>query len=375
MVRGSCQAIALALLGLCWAGAAHAQTPETRTVVLHPARTRELRINFNYNFGNVLPPFQNEPALDGKVTARGLIPTVPPTPLLRNIAANELYLKTDHSRDFSAGGLTTYRSRYDGHVLFQGLRVATERETLTIPYTLDLYTYETGCAGWLLVKSGWEGSCDLEGQRWDFQITDNLDGRIDSNDILFLTHAGSTPGGVWLTECPVPGTLFFGGRTFHLDFAFKSAADQVVLEMTLSELHPPLAELNIETAGCQHLRLHSESLTAVLNAPAGRITLPVGTYRVENCIPDARRSVQEGLTFAGCSRQVSVQTGQAASLRIGQPLSNSVTISRDRNLLQLGYQLLGAGGERYECRNWANRTSFQIYKGPLRIAGGTFPFG
>jgi hypothetical protein len=76
-----------------------------------------------------LPPFANEPALLGKKTARGLIPTVPPTPILRNITDHELYVKADHNPDFAIGSAVTYPSRYNGHVLFENLQISTERDS------------------------------------------------------------------------------------------------------------------------------------------------------------------------------------------------------------------------------------------------------
>ena len=152
MVRASIHPVVtgVLVLGLGWAGAAwpaQADAPETQTVVLHPTRVAYLRIDFDYNFKNALPPFANEPALTGKKTARGLIPTVPPTPILRNLTDSELYVQTDHNPDFSLGSFVTYRSRYDGHVLFENLQVSTERDSLAIPYTIRMYTYESGCTG------------------------------------------------------------------------------------------------------------------------------------------------------------------------------------------------------------------------------------
>jgi hypothetical protein len=86
---------------MLWAG--EEVSPAIQTVVLHPAATPPLRIDFNYNFRNALPPFEKEPVFPGKELARGLIPTVPPTPLLRNISDNELYLNLDHLQDFVTG--------------------------------------------------------------------------------------------------------------------------------------------------------------------------------------------------------------------------------------------------------------------------------
>ena len=132
--------LTLALVQMAWAGTS--PSASSQTIILHPAAAPGLRIDFNYNFQNALPPFQKEPALPGKEIARGLIPTVPPTPLLRNINDKELLLNTDHTRDFVNGKVATYHSSYNGHVFFRDLRVSSTRDGLEIPYTLDLFTYE-----------------------------------------------------------------------------------------------------------------------------------------------------------------------------------------------------------------------------------------
>jgi hypothetical protein len=368
----------LLVLGLGWAERAwpgQAQAPAARTIVLHPTKGPALRIDFDYNFRNALPPFENEPALTGKQTARGLIPTGPPTPVLRNITDNELYLKADHGRDFSVGSSVTYQSRYNGHVLFEDLKVSTEQDSLAIPYTIHMFTYETGCAGWLEVESGWAGEFDLDGRKWTLGIVDNLNGRIDAGDLLYLTGAGSANVTPLTPVCPVPETLFFAGRTFHLAFAFKTVASETVLEAVLTELHPPMGQLHLETDGCRRLRLRYDPLTAIFDDPAGTVSLPVGSYRVEDCVLRDDDIRWNGPKFVEYGRSLSVQAGTAASLHLGEPLRSTVEVTRDRNLLRLGYQLVGAGGERYSYYNWASPPSFTIYKGPLRIACGTFPFG
>lgn len=128
--------LSLALGQMAWAGTP--PSAPSQTIVLKPASAPGLRIDFNYNFQNALPPFQKEPVLPGKEVARGLIPTVPPTPLLRNIDNKELLLNTDHTRDFVNGKVATYRSTYNGHVFFRDLRVSSIRDGVEIPYTLDL---------------------------------------------------------------------------------------------------------------------------------------------------------------------------------------------------------------------------------------------
>jgi hypothetical protein len=368
----------LLVLGLGWAGpawSAQAEAPATQTVVLHPTRVAYLRINFDYNFKNALPPFENEPALTGKKTARGLIPTVPPTPILRNITDSELYVKTDHNPDFSIGSFVTYQSRYDGHILFENLKVSTERDSLAIPYTIRMYTYETLCAGWFEVISGWSGRFDLDGETWTLGIVDNLDGQIDDRDVLSLSVSKETREALFINNCPVPKTLFFAGHTLRLDFSFKSMASETILEATLTEIRPALGQLDIKAEGCSHLRLRDDSQIVLLSRPAGTFSLPVGNYRVDNCILHGGSNERMAPRFVSCDRTVTIRPGQVTAFAIGAPLSNSVEVSQERNLLRLRHQLTGAAGERYECLDRYHSPSFAIYKGPLKIAGGTFPFG
>jgi hypothetical protein len=380
MVRLSIQRVAagLLVLGLGGAGSAwsaQTDTPVTQTVVLHPTHAAYLRIDFDYNSGKALPPFENEPALLGKKTARGLIPTVPPTPILRNITDNALYVKADHNQDFSIGSSVTYQSRYDGHVLFENLEVATERDSLVIPYTIRMYTYESGCAGWFEVISGWAGPFDLDGEQWTLGIVDNLDGQIDDRDLLSLSTLREMQEALFVRDCPVPQTLFFAGHSFRLAFSFKSMASEVVLEATLTEIRPAMGQLDVKTDGCSHLRLRDDGQIVLLSRPTGTLSLPVGNYRVDNCILQSGSNRHLAPKFVSCARTVSIRSDQTAALSIGAPLSNSVEVSREKNLLRLRHQLTGAGGERYECLDRRNSPSFAIYKGPLRIAGSTFPFG
>ncbi len=79
------------------AGAARTPPSARRVLTLRPVPAQGPTIEFNYSYGNTLPPFEKEPALKGKETARGLILTVPPTPLCNAIVVtrdrNLLHLK------------------------------------------------------------------------------------------------------------------------------------------------------------------------------------------------------------------------------------------------------------------------------------------
>lgn len=350
-----------------------AEGPWKQVLILRPAREQGPPVEFDYNFRNALPPFEKEPALAGKVIARGLIPTIPPTPLIRNITDRELYLKTDHGRDFTTGPAVTYQSQCaDGvHVVFNDLRVFTEQGALTIPYTVGVRTYQTGYAGRLFVLSGWSGTLERDGKSWKLAIVDNLDGQIDGQDRLHLTDTRRSDLASY-HDRPVPRVLFLDGHTYRLDFTFQPAESEVVLEAVLTEPQLPLGEVKVEAAGCRSLDLRDDRQVALLSNPEGVLSVPAGNYRVDGCV---LRSQGAPLQFAGSDRTVSVQPGQTTSLRIGLPLSNTVVAARDRNLLRLTYQLVGAGGETYHHGGLMRLPSFRIYQGPLRMSEGSFGFG
>ncbi|HWH69614.1 MAG TPA: hypothetical protein VNT26_09530, partial [Candidatus Sulfotelmatobacter sp.] len=314
--------------------------PEQQVVLLQPAPVPPLRIDLDYNFQKALPPFPKEPVLPGKELARGRIPTVPPTPVLRNIADKELYLNVEHLPDFVSGKLTTYRSTYNGHVFFKDLRVSSVREGLGIPYTVDLFTYEHGFAGWLQVRTGWKGQCTLGGQTWQLGVVDNLDGRIGPEDTLYLLGTSAAKGGQTIPITPVPQTLFFAGEAFDLSFVFKPGTTGTALETVLTPTNLPLGKLSIAAQGCTFLRLANDRLAVVLDAKAGTVAVPVGTYRIADCLLEAVPGQVQQPQFIRAARTVTITAGQTTAMELGFPLRNTVQVTRDRNLLRLTYQLL-----------------------------------
>ena len=215
----------------------------------------------------------------------------------------------------------------------------------------------------------------LDGQKWIFGIVDNLDGRIDSKDHLFIRDCRQGEAVSLINNCPVPQTLSFVGHTFRLEFTFKLISTDVVLEATLTEIQPPMGKLNVETERCKLLCLRNEYEVVLLTSPAGTVSLPAGDYHVDNCIPAYEPGRFRRPKFVSYDQHVFIEPGQTYNLRIGPPLKNSVEINRDKNLLSLKYQLVGSGGELYEYYDWDNPPTVSIYKGPFRIARGTLSFG
>lgn len=173
----------------------------------------------------------------------------------------------------------------------------------------------------------------------------------------------------------MPEVLFFDGQAFHLDFAYKQAQTGTILEATLTDLQLPMGTLQVDAEGCRSLALRDGRRVVLLGDPAGVLSVPAGRYRIDNCVLDYGASQRLSPRFTGCDTEVCVEVGQTTALRVGLPLTNQIVVTRDRNVLHLDYQLTGAGGERYRHDQILRAPLFHIYKGPVKIATGSFGFG
>lgn len=356
-----------------WAQDAIVHSVQLKPVVL--PRTG-LRINFDYRFRNTLPPFDREPDFGANETARGIIPTVPPTGFIRNITDNELVLDMDHDQDFVANPPVTYKSMYDGHVVFKDLQVNTVRQGLTIPYTLTLYTYEHVCSGWLIVRSGWSGQFELAGRRWSMQVIDNLNGVYDSNDQMSLAEITSDGKRlICANACNAPKRIVLAGHTYDLSSAFQDEQGSVLLNVAFTEVASDLGTIQIEAQGVGSLSLRNEKCLVLLNPSDANAMIPEGDYHIDSCLLNYDPNLNGHPRFKTDDRIMTVRSGHTTSLVVGTPLTSTITVSRHKNQLQLAYALEGLGGEKYQFYNWKSKPSFDVYKGPIKIASRRFGFG
>jgi hypothetical protein len=363
---------------LIWAVPLWAQDAIVRSVQLKPVVWPRggLRIDFDYRFGKTLPPFEREPDFGAKETARGIIPTVPPTGFIRNVTDSELLLDLDHDRDFVANPPVTYKSIYQGHVVFKDIQVNTMRQGLTIPYTLTLYTYEHACSGWFIVRSAWSGQFELASRQWSMQVIDNLNGVYDSNDLVSLAEITSDGRRlIWASQCNAANRIVLAGHTYDLDCVFQGEQDSAILNVTFTEVTSDLGTIQIKAQGVESLSLRNEQCLVLLNPSDSNAVIPEGDYHIDSCLLKYDPNLNGSPRFTTDDRVITVRSGHTTSLVVGTPLINTITVNRHKNKLQLVYGLQGLGGEKYQFYNWKSRPSFGVYKGPIKIASGLFGLG
>lgn len=335
-----------------------------------------LRIDFDYRFGKTLPPFEREPDFGANETARGIIPTMPPTGFIRNITDNELLLDLDHDRDFVVNPPVTYKSIYDGHVVFKDIQVNTIQQGLTIPYTLTLYTYEHACSGWLTVRSVWLGQFELASRQWSMQVIDNLNGVYDSNDLMSLYEITSDGRRlIWANHCNAANRIVLAGHIYDLDCVFQGEQGSVFLNVDFTEVTGELGTIQIEAQSVESLSLRNEQCLVLLNPSDANAVIPEGDYHIDSCLLKYDPNLNVNPQFKADDRIITARSGYTTSLVVGTPLVNTITVNRHKNKLQLVYGLQGLGGEQYQFYNRKNRPSFEVYKGQIKIASGLFGLG
>jgi len=173
----------------------------------------------------------------------------------------------------------------------------------------------------------------------------------------------------------VPELLFLDGHAYELTFSFEADSGAPVLNAVLTETNLALGRLSLTTTQCSYLRLSATNLAVVLDASAGTVPAPAGSFSIEDCLLDLIPGQGRQPSFVRCDRAVIVEAGETNSLQLGPPLRNTVKVTRDRNLLKLTYQVLGTGDEQYEYYNWMQRPRFSVDQAGVRIGSGTLPFG
>ena len=363
---------------LIWAVPLWAQDAIVHSVQLKPVvwPRAGLRINFDYRFGNALPPFESEPDFGAKEAARGIIPTVPATGFIRNITDNELLVDLDHDQDFVANPPVTYKSIYDGHVVFKDIQVNTVRQGLTIPYTLTLYTYEHACSGWFIVRSAWSGQFELASRQWSMQVIDNLNGVYDSNDQISLSEITSDGKRlIWASRCNAAKRIVLAGHTYDLNCEFRGGQGSVLLNVAFTEVAGALGTIQVEAQGVESLSLRNEQCLVLLNSSDTNAIIPEGDYHIDSCLLKYDPNFEGYPRFTIDNRVIMVRSGHATSLVMGTPLTSTITVNRHKNQLRLAYGLQGQGGEKYQFYNWKSKPSFDVYKGPIKIVSRSFGFG
>ena len=132
--------------------------------------------------------------------------------------------------------------------------------------------------------------------------------------------------------------------------------------------------LKIVGKGIEHIVLIGEdNHRQEFPAPGEILSLPPGEYRPEQI------RLKGGFSYKFYSRPhaytFKIDPNSTTELKMGSPLTQTITVNRKGKILQLGYGLHGIGGEEYTDARQEKPPEFAVYKGDKKVGGGKFEFG
>ena len=349
--------------------------------------------------------FKHEPAAVAGKVIRGTLNfgdnSSNAIPYLWQRDAGKLFLDLNRNQDFTddpAGVFSANLMAPLSYQTFTNVHLLFTTTSGPCPVLADVsfwdYGANSGCS--VSLRSFWQGKVTLAGQDWQVGVVPTVwvgknghrDLSIENGHVLL--RPWEKRGQVFslvngsLDTVPFSKQLYFDGHAYQLNWLPGSQNSnepgrRPALQASLQfvEQSVPLGELKITGKYIQRLTLSGNSGNpwfAVLDQPAGTVRVPTGSY-TQPLVQLEQHGVQ-----AWClARQVSVLVnGQTpATLEVGGPLTNSVSVARHGSDLRLNYQLLGAGGQTYQLAsvNPQHPPEFAIYHGGNKIASGSFEFG
>lgn len=308
--------------------------------------------------------FKAEPPYEGYGVLRSAIPTGPDestwTPFAWDMPRRVL-VDTNRNLDLTDDG-AEYKGASQWQELYENVRVMVPVDGAEVAYTVNLALRDLPTRekfGVARVRSGWAGVGQFCGVEQQILVVDNLDGRLDENDMLYigapapemddrlLTRVALRPEPQQLPNLrriPFARRLHFPGESLALDLRFTPEGDAV---LSVEPVDLPLGVLNVQGKYIKRLvltgRTGDTTCTAVLENPDGDVRVPVADYRVHAVYLD-------GLDLMAWSdRELSVKAESTAALAIGGPLYNKMLVSREGSRFNFSPGTLqGAGGEIYQ---------------------------
>lgn len=286
----------------------------------------------------------------------------------------DLDLTNDEDGTFDSEERRSYMQKFDG------IRLALDREGVSVPYVVQIYFYSfSGSSrdGYLTVYSGWRGGVELHGKRWTLSVVDNLDGVLNQLDQFRLIPKPEDPTDAVIHAQTLPGAtgLHLAGHTYDLGFTFEGEPGASVLAVDATDADVAMGTLNIEGESIARLTLYPESggYLVVADRPEATLTIPAGTYTGGQTYLNGG----EKLVFEARLPGPTIAQDQPASIKTGGPLDNTVVAESRGSVIELDYQLRGAGGEEYRGLNDDRRQAprFVVHKGPLKLHSGKFEYG
>ena len=341
-------------------------------------------------------PFKNEPMSSGTVIrgalnfGAGAGNTIP---FIWQRDARRLFLDLKHDESFTnAAG--AFSARADGEINFQTftsvpLVLATSSGRCSILADLIFWDFGDRPSCSVALHTFWQGKATLRGQDWQVGIipaipVEMVDVAAASREFHLLLrpwekrHEPVNVNGNTLEVIPFAQKIFFGGHAYLLNLPKNSAEAEIKPVLEFAEQPAALGELKIAGKYLQRMTLPGDAYFVILDRPAEMVKIPAGKYNQPGVLLE-QNGARASLTPNSWQTRMSFSVNEKspATLVVGGPLTNSVSVSRHGKNLRLDYSLVGVGGINYQLatQDSSHPPGFAIYKGDKKIASGNFDFG
>lgn len=238
----------------------------------------------------------------------------------------------------------------------------------SIPYAIRLICDDDYVQA--TITSGWLGEIDVNGARWDFLFTDNLDGVPDINDSILIQSSRGAP------FYTAPGQSFFfkgANRLIRCAWLDDDESGRPTIQVSMESNPVKTGRLMIDGRSIKALAF-TGSQEITLDNPGTSATLPIGQYRVSYV-----EVVSEDGESAWCSwrqgAEVTIKPDADATLKIGAPLTSRIAIDDQIAMLEFNFDLTGVGGEIYGPLSYEDLPGFLIRQNGETIDSGQFEYG
>jgi len=370
--------------------------------------------------------FSQEPAYSGPDVFRGQWRLGNNTNAFIPFAWDErqrrLYLDLNRNRDLTDDPAGVFTAVNPGLQLFRNILL--EFPSKQGPYQVKVDAHVFGQGGrnstvrvFLYVRSVWDGAVELNGKKWYVAVIDRPDGRIGpalgtkeisdrmvlrpwaERDKPFLWWHATLPcmhdlSHVKLVTFPyryvgnsevfdafnLPANLFFDGQAYRLDNRVERTGARAGLALSFARFQTPLGKLHLDGEFIHRIVLDSgpaqDGFTAVLDAPAGDVEVPVGVYPRQLAL--LHRTGGTNFAVGLGTNQLAVTATNAARLEAGGPLQNTVEVARaSSGTVSLQYRLANTGnvGFHLAVHNEKVPPQLAIRQADAEAGSGRFEFG
>jgi hypothetical protein len=230
------------------------------------------------------------------------------------------------------------------------------------------------------VNSGYSGKTELNGRQWRIKVNDKLMGMIQRGN-KFSISPSDNPASNAMSSLPLPENIFIDGRCYEIGFEFKKSENpSPSLWCTLRGKIISTDKLQIESKWISRLVFGNSEILILLEPVEGIAIIPTGNYTVKQC--NLKYDKEKPVISPARLNEIKVTVSDNSEniLRIGGPLKSQVSIQRTGKVLKFDYELVGAGGEKYDAQQIAQynnekKPSVAIYKGDMQLATGEFEYG